>query len=364
MKAAVCYAFGEPLVVEDVALDAPQRGEVRVRLAATAICHSDIHTLHGEWAPRLPVIAGHEAAGVVEEVGPDVTLTQPGDRVAVSLLRACGRCFYCARGDSYLCEGNFALNRETRLHTAGGEPIVQGVFVGAFAEQVVVDQSQVIRVPPEMPLDRAALLACGVITGVGSAVNVAQVRPGQSVVVIGAGGVGLNALQGAALAGASRIIALDTLASKLDAARIFGATDTLDAARDDVRQQVRALTGGRGADVVLVTVGSTAAVQQGLKLMRQGGTLVIAGLPRWTATMPLQIAEFAFAGQRILGSHMGATRPTVDVPWMVDLYQQGRLKLDELITARYPLASVNEAIGAMERGEALRNVIVFDSAVA
>lgn len=360
MKAAVCYAFGEPLSVEEIELAPPQRGEVRVRLAATAICHSDLHTLDGEWAPRLPVVAGHEAAGVVEVVGEGVTQTQPGARVVVSLLRACGHCYFCARGDSYLCETKYALDRESRLRNASGESLIQGVYVGAFAEAVVVDQSQVVRVPDEMPLDRACLLACGVITGIGSAIHVAHVEPGSSVVVIGAGGVGLNAIQGAALAGAARILALDTLDNKLDAARTFGATDTINVGTEDVRARVRALTGGRGADVALVTVGSTAAFEQAQKLIRKGGTVVIAGLPQWTATAPVQVAEFGFSGQRILGSHMGSTRLAVDIPWLVDLYLQGRLKLDELVTARYPLERINEAIDSMRRGQALRNVIVFD----
>ena len=359
MKAAVCYTFGAPLVVEEVVLDPPQIGEVRIKLAATAICHSDIHTLHGEWSPFLPLVAGHESAGVVQEIGPGVTLVTPGDRVIVSLLRACGRCFFCVRGQSYLCEGDFALNREHRLHTTTGQPIIQGIFVGGFAEEVIVEQSQVLRIPDELPFDRAALLACGVITGVGSAVHVAAVAPGMTVVVIGAGGVGLNAIQGARLAGATWIIALDTLEHKLEIARQFGATHTLIAAQDDVRAAVLGLTDQRGADVVIISVGSTAAVEQGLKLARKGGTITLAGLPQWKARMPLQISEFAFGGQRLLGSHMGSSRLAVDVPWLIALYQQGRLKLDELITNRYALSDINAAIASTERGEALRNIIEF-----
>ncbi len=360
MKAAVCYEFGKPLRVEEVDIDPPQKGEVKIRMFATAICHSDVHLIRGElWDADLPVVPGHEAAGIVEEVGEGVTLTKPGDPVVVSLLRSCGRCLSCAEGASYLCEGTFAFDTQGRLRNKLGEPLHHGFKTAAFAEYAVVDQSQIVPVPAEMPLDRAALLACGVITGVGAVINTAQVRPGSNVVVIGTGGVGLNAVQGAVLVGAQQIIAMDILETKLTAARAFGATHTINAGQEDVRQIVRELTGGRGADYVFVTVGSTAAVAQGLTLIRLGGTLVIVGLPKQDATVPLPVLNLAANGKKILGSCMGSTRLSNDVPWLVNLYQQGRLKLDELITAHYPLAQINEAIESMEKGEALRNVIVF-----
>jgi len=360
MKAAVCYAFGEPLRVEEVDIDAPQKGEVRIRLVASAICHSDVHFMRGElWDADLPVVLGHEAAGVVEEVGEGVTQTSPGDTVVVSLLRSCGRCVSCARGSSYLCEGTFALGKQSRLHNKRGDPLYHGLKTAAFAEYAIVDQSQVVCVPEDMPLDRAALLACGVITGVGAVVNTAQVKVGSNVVVIGTGGVGLNAVQGAVLAGAQQIIAMDILETKLTAARAFGATQTINAGQEDGRQMIWDLTGGHGADYVFVTVGNTAAVAQGLSLIRSGGTLVIVGLPKAGTAVPLPVLDLVVNGQKILGSCMGSTRLSIDVPWLVDLYRQGRLKLDELITARYPLDRINEAIEAMEKGEALRNVIVF-----
>ncbi len=279
MKAAVCYEFGKPLCLEEVDIDPPQKGEVKIRMVATAICHSDVHLIRGElWDADLPVVPGHEAAGIVEEVGEGVTLTKPGDPVVVSLLRSCGRCLSCTEGASYLCEGTFAFDTQGRLRNKLGEPLHHGFKTAAFAEYAVVDQSQIVPVPAEMPLDRAALLACGVITGVGAVINTAQVRPGSNVVVIGTGGVGLNAVQGAVLVGAQQIIAMDILETKLTAARAFGATQTINAGQEDVRQIVRELTGGRGADYVFVTVGSTAAVAQGLTLIRLGGTLVIVGL--------------------------------------------------------------------------------------
>jgi NDMA-dependent alcohol dehydrogenase len=360
VKAAVCYAFGAPLQVEEVEIDPPQAGEVKVRLAAVGICHSDIHMIHGDWAGTLPMVPGHEAAGIVEDIGEGVTRVQPGTPVVVSLLHSCGRCYYCVRGRSYLCDGAFALQTQSRLCNQRGERLAHALQTAAFAEYVIVDQSQLVPVSPAIPLDRAALLACGVITGVGAVVNTAQARPGDCVVVIGTGGVGLNAVQGARLVGATPIIAIDTLETKLAAARTFGATHTIHVGSEDPLTVVKDLTSGRGADHVVVTVGSTAAIAQGLPLLRREGTLVIVGLPHYSATVPLPVFGLAVAGQRIVGSCMGSTRLSADVPWLVGLYQEGRLKLDELITAHYPLQHINEAIASTEKGEALRNMLVFD----
>jgi S-(hydroxymethyl)glutathione dehydrogenase / alcohol dehydrogenase len=359
MRAAVCYAFGQPLVVEEIELDPPQVGEVKVRVQASSICHSDVHLIRGDWGGQLPVVAGHEAAGVVEEVGPGVTLARPGDRVVVSLLRSCGRCLHCTTGSPHACTGTFALDRETRLHNKRGEPLIQGIRMGAFAEAVVVDQSQVVQLPDDMPLDCAALLACGVVTGLGAVVNTARVRAGQSIVVIGAGGVGLNSVQGGALVGAHPIIAVDLLDSKLAAARAFGATHTVNAEQQDAAAAVRDLTGGRGADYAFVTVGSTAAMAQALTMIGIEGTVVIIGIPPAGATVPLPVREMVFYGQKVMGSTNGNTRLRVEVPRLVDLYRHGRIKLDELITARYRLDEINEAIEAMEQGRALRNVIML-----
>ncbi len=359
MKAAVCCEFGKPLVVEEVEIDAPKAGEVRVKLAACAICHSDIHYMEGAWGGPLPTVFGHEAAGVVEETGPGVTLVEAGDHVVVTLIRSCGACFFCERGEPHHCEGSFALDSESRLHRPSGETLNQGLGTGAFAEYVVVDQSQVAAIPKEVPLDSAALLACGVITGLGSVVNTAKVPAGANVVVIGTGGVGLNSVQGAALSGAERIIALDIADDKLSAAKAFGATHALNSRTEDPRQAVFDLTGGRGADYVFVTVGSAAAMEQGLGLMRDAGTLTVVGMPALGVKMAVEAVNFAYAGQRILGSRMGSTRLRVDIPKLVTLYQQGRLKLDELITGRYALGEINEAIDGVTKAQALRNVIVF-----
>ena len=364
MKAAVCYEYGKPLVIEELEIDPPQQGEVKVRLVATAICHSDVHLIRGDWiseASRLPVVAGHESAGIVEEIGEGVTLVKPGDSVVVSLLRSCGRCFYCAQGITYLCEGDYALKEESRFRNQRGETVWQGINTAGFAEQTIVDQSQLVPIADEIPMDSASLLACGVITGLGAVVNTAQVEPGRTVAVIGVGGVGLNSVQGALLAGANPIIAIDLLDNKLEAARSFGATHTINAgATDDVAAEVRKLTSGRGVDYAFVAVGSTAAVEQAFTLIRRGGTVTLVGIPEIEATIPFSPTYGVWNSQQVLGSNMGSTRLSVDVPRLVDLYQSQRLKLDELITKRYPLDQINEAIASMERGEALRNVIMFE----
>jgi Zn-dependent alcohol dehydrogenase len=358
MKAALCYEFGEPLVIEDINIDAPESGEVKVRVGVTAICHSDVHVFQGDFRGQLPLVAGHETAGIVEEVGDGVTLVKPGDRVIVSLLRSCGRCFYCVTGAPQKCEADWPLDREHRLHRQNGDPVWQRIWVGGFAEYAIVDQSQCIPIPEDMPLDRASLLACGVITGYGAVINTAGVEAGSSVVVIGTGGVGLNAVQGAVHSGADTIIAVDLLDMKLAAAKTMGATYTFNANQDDLKQAVRDLTAGRGADYVFVTVGSEAAVTQSFSLVRTGGTITLVGMPGG-AKVPFRVSQLVESEIRIQGSFMGSTRLRVDVPRLVNLYREGRLKLDELITARYPLDQINEAIEALEKGEALRNLIVF-----
>ena len=359
MLAAVCYAFGEPLVVEEVVLDPPKVGEVKVRMVATAICHSDIHLLRGEWGGQLPVIAGHESAGIVVEVGPGVTMVAPGDHVVVSLLRSCGRCKMCVRGNPHLCSGTFALNTETRLHTREGQPVTQGIRTAGFAEYTVVDQSQLVKVPEAMSLETASLLACGVITGLGAVVKRAAVPAGSSVVVIGTGGVGLNAVQGAKLAGAHPIIAVDLLDSKLEDAQEFGATHAINGAREDVKARIGELTEGAMADYAFVTVGSAKAAEQAYSLVGTRGHIVFVGIPDFAATIPLPVGLTILSEKTVTGSFMGSVQLSEDVPMLVDLYVNDKLKLDELITARYPLSQINEAIASTEAGAALRNVIVF-----
>jgi S-(hydroxymethyl)glutathione dehydrogenase/alcohol dehydrogenase len=359
MKAAVCYEFNKPLVIEEVDIDPPRKGEVKVRLEATAICHSDIHFIRGDLGGNLPFVPGHESAGYVEEVGENVTSVKPGDTVVVSLLSSCGRCLYCTSGLPYLCEAEWYRDKNSPYHDKKGQSLGQMVRIGSFAEYTLVDESQVVKIPKDMPLDRASLLACGVITGFGAAVNRAQVKPFSSVVVVGVGGVGLNTIQGAALSGARPIIAVDMLDNKLKAALTFGATHTVNAGQEDAIKAVQQLTSGRGADYVFVTVGSTAAISQGLAMSSIRGMIILVGIPPMKEILSLSPFALIKDERTLTGCWMGSTRLSIDVPRLVALYQAGLLKLDELITDRYPLDQINEAIEAVERGKALRNIIVF-----
>ncbi len=359
MKAAVLYKYNQPLVIEEVTIGEPQVGEVLIRMAASGICHSDINVVKGDEQQDLPVILGHEAAGYVEAVGENVTHVKAGDRVAAALWRSCGRCYYCASGTPSLCDAAHVLDSETRVHDLKGNPIRQGMRVASWAEYIIVDQSQVFPVPQYMPLETAALMGCGVITGVGAVINTAQVEVGSSVVVLGLGGVGINAVQAARLAGARHIIAVDLLDSKLETAREFGATHLVNATKENPVQVVKSLTQDRGADYVFVTVGSERAISQSFEMLRKRGTAVIIGLVPNNGTAPLPVRQVALTEVRVLGSFLGSTRLTSAFPQLVELYQQKRLKLDELITATYPLESINEAIAIVDRGEAVRNVITF-----
>ena len=360
MKAAIAYEPGKPLVVEDVILDAPKYREVKVRVAATAICHSDIHALKGELGPVFPVIGGHESAGYIEAVGEGVTSVKPGDAVVVSLVANCGHCYYCLNGQSHLCDFPWPLKTESRFKNLKGQSIKQMFKVGSFAEYTIVDQSQVAKIPFDIPMDRAALLACGVITGFGSVVWRAQVKALSSVVVIGAGGVGLNSIQGAAFSGAYPIVAVDVLDYKLEAAKKFGATHVINAKKADPIAEVRKICYDRGADYIFVTVGSAAAMKQGFLMTGGRGMTVIVGLPTpGDDILSLSPFEFLDKERVVTGSFMGSTNLQVGIPQLVELYKAGKLKLDELITQHYPIDKINESIHSVLNGQALRNIIMF-----
>ncbi|WP_319824519.1 Zn-dependent alcohol dehydrogenase [Thalassovita sp.] len=358
VKAAVCRAYGEPLVIEEITLRAPQMGEIEVQIEAVAICHSDISFWQGGFGGALPAVYGHEAAGTVTATGPGVKGIATGDAVAVTLVRSCGVCPSCGGGHPTVCEdpGDW---KNGPLTTGDGAPLYQGLFTGAFAEKVVVDQSQAVVIPQDMPKDAASLISCGVITGVGAAVNTANIRPGQDVVVIGAGGVGLNAIQGARLAGARRIVAVDMNPDKLEVAKEFGATDGI-TPEGKPFNTVKELLGGRGADAVLVTVGIAAVYDQAPRYLANGGKVVMVGMPHFGQNASYSPLLMADVGQGILGSKMGDVVIKRDIPWMVDLYQQGRLKLDELISGRWTLEQINEAIADTMSGAARRNVIILN----
>jgi S-(hydroxymethyl)glutathione dehydrogenase/alcohol dehydrogenase len=340
-RAAVCRAFGAGLSVETIEVAEPGPGEVLIGTAACAICHSDISYIDGAWGGDLPAVYGHEAAGVIEAVGTGVTRLRAGDHVVATLIRSCGFCSACAEGAPAFCEEVFPLDRQTPLRDASGKPLVQGLRTGALAERMVVDASQAVKIPKDMNLDVASLIACGVLTGLGAVVNTAAVKAGSSAVIIGCGGVGLNSVQGARLAGCNPIIAVDLMPEKLAAARDFGATHAINARTEAVEERVKALTDGRKADWVFVTVGVRGATEQGVKLMKRNGATVLVGMPPSDVQATIDPAWLAADGQRILGSKIGSARPLIDVPKIVALYREGRLKLDELISGRYPLDSIS-----------------------
>ncbi|SPH20466.1 S-(hydroxymethyl)mycothiol dehydrogenase [Ascidiaceihabitans donghaensis] len=359
IKAAVCHAFGEALTVEDIHIRAPQMGEVEVTLDAVAICHSDISFAGGAWGGSLPAVYGHEAAGIVTGLGDGISGLSEGDSVVVTLIRACGTCPSCAGGAPTNCETPYDGDHGP-IQTVEGGKLHQAMATGGFAEKVVVDQRQVVKISPDIPKDTASLIACGVITGVGAVVNSAGLRAGQDVVVIGAGGVGLNAIQGARIAGARRIIAVDMSEEKLDVATEFGATHGILATSSKPWRASYKALGGRGADAVIVTVGAIPAYNDAPKYLGRGGKVIMVGMPHSGATAEFEPVMLAAVGQGMIGSKMGDVVIQRDIPWMVDLYLQGRLKLDELISGRWSLDQINEAIADTKTGAARRNVIVFD----
>jgi len=362
VQAAVLYGTGEPLRIEDLRLEGPRSDEVLVRLAASGVCHSDYHTVTGQVPLPLPMVLGHEGAGVVEAIGPNVSSVRPGDHVILSWMAACGRCRQCLEGHSNICatamagDDSLMMDGTTRLSGSGG-PIHHKARLATFADHTVVPVDAVIKIRDDAPLDLAALVGCAVMTGVGAAIRAAKVTVGSRCAVIGCGGVGLNVIQGCALAGAAQIVAIDTRSTKSDLARSFGATDFVDASTEEPVQAVRSLTGG-GCDYAFEVVGSPRTTEQALEMTRQGGTAVVVGVPAQNARASVDINFLA--DERILkGTVYGSANLRVDIPMMVDLYMAGRLKLSELVTARRPLREINEAFRDLVEGDGARTVIEF-----
>jgi S-(hydroxymethyl)glutathione dehydrogenase / alcohol dehydrogenase len=361
VRAAVCHAFGEPLVVEEVDVAPPAAGEVTVDVAASGICHSDIAYGNGDWGGTLPAVYGHEAAGVVAEVGTGVETHRPGDRVLVTSIRFCGSCRFCAAGSPALCSAGLPPTSPRPLTTEDGRPVEQGMRVGSFAERITVHASQAVPLDEEIDLATAALLGCTVITGVGAVLNDARVQPGESVVVVGCGGVGLNCVQAASLAPAHPIVAVDPASDKLAAAQAFGATHTVDPTTHNVVEALRGETHGEGADHAIVTAATAQAVTDAFGLVRRGGTVTVVGMPAYGAPASFDATLLAHDSVRIVGSKLGSTKPHTDIPKLLSLYGAGRLKLDELVSGRYPLEQINEAIASAAQPGVLRNVIVTDA---
>jgi S-(hydroxymethyl)glutathione dehydrogenase / alcohol dehydrogenase len=358
VRAAVLHQTPGGLDVGDIDVDGPARNEVLVRVVGSGLCHSDLNFMSAKYPVPVPIVMGHESAGVVEAVGADVTYVQAGDHVITCLSAFCGECAFCVTGHPNLCQSG-TLQRSADLRSRlqeGGELLHQFAGLGSFAEMMVVHEHAVVKVTPDIELDRAALIGCGVITGVGAVFNTAKVAPGSTVAVIGCGGIGLNVVQGAILAGAARVIAVDLRASKLSMATAFGATDTVDASAVDAVEAVTELTGG-GVDYSFEAIGVAAATEQAFAMLGRGGTATVIGMI--PVGQVVQIPGSALLQEKTLqGSFMGSNRFRVDIPRLVDFYLQGRLKLDELISARIHLDDINAGFEAMETGEVARSVIV------
>jgi S-(hydroxymethyl)glutathione dehydrogenase/alcohol dehydrogenase len=360
MKAAVMRAWKTPLAIEDIDVDEPGPREVLVRTVATGVCHSDLHVLEGSLPVPPPTVLGHEPAGVVEAVGPGVTHVKPGDPVIGCLSAFCGSCFYCLSGQPNLCGGEATArppDARPRL-SRQGEPIRQFAHLSAFAERMLVHENALVKIRPEMPLDRAALIGCGVTTGLGAALRTAQVRPGETAVVIGCGGVGLAAIQGCRIAGASRIVAVDTMAWKLDLAVKLGATHGVDASKGDPTLEVLGLLGG-GADYAFECIGLAATSAQALAMVRRGGTCVLVGVVPFGTKLELPGLDIVLQGKTVVGSMMGSNRFRIDMPRYVDFYLDGRLRLDEMISARLGLDEIQVAFDRMKAGEVARSVVTL-----
>jgi S-(hydroxymethyl)glutathione dehydrogenase/alcohol dehydrogenase len=361
MKAAVFHGPKQPLSIEDVEIDKPQEGEVLVRTVASGVCHSDLHFVDGFYPYPAPAVLGHEAAGIVEEVGKGVTYLKPGDHVIACLSVYCGECEECMTGHPNRCSNKAATQRapgdKPRI-TQKGKLINQFLDLSSYCEKMLVHEHALVKINNDIPLDRAALVGCGVTTGVGAALNTAKVAPGSTVAVFGCGGVGLAAILGARIAGARKIIAVDMFEGKLAMAKRLGATDSVDASACDPVDEIRKMTGG-GVDYSFEAIGLKKAAEQAFNALKPGGTATVIGMI--PVGQKVEIDGFMFLSERKLqGSNMGSNRFRIDMPRYLDFYLQGRLKLDEMISRRGKLEDVNEAFRAMKAGEVARTVLMFE----
>lgn len=362
MQAAVLRTPNQPYEIVDVQLDEPHDGEVRVRMQSSGVCHSDLSVMDGVIPFMLPMVGGHEGAGIVEAVGPGVTKVKEGDHVIISWVATCEKCFFCTHDQPQLCQSGMAAfgsmdDGTTRLKI-GDEVIYHGLNAATFAESTVVRETAVVKIPDDIPFNVAAMVGCGVTTGIGAAVHTGHVQEGETVAVIGCGGVGLSVIQGAKVAGAGSIIAIDPLQSRRDAAINFGATEAIEAG-DGAVEAVKALTEGRGADAAFEVVGKAPLQQQAYDMTRAGGRTVLVGVPSIDSEVAVRTFFMIMGEKQLRGSWYGSARPSRDFPWILDLYREGRIDLDSLATQTLPLARINEAFDAMRAGEQLRTVLTL-----
>lgn len=362
MGAPPPYATSRPLRVQEVDLDPPGPGEVLVRIAAAGLCHSDLSVINGDRPRPLPMVLGHEAAGIVEELGPGVDDLARGEHVVLVFVPACGHCLPCMEGRPALCEPGAAANGAGTLLSGArrlrrdGEAIHHHVGVSAFAEYATVSRRSLVKIDPDLPLEEAALFGCAVLTGAGAVINTAGVRPGQTVAVVGLGGVGLCALLAAVASGAREIVAVDLLPEKLAFARQLGATATFDAREERVAEAIREATKG-GVDVAFELAGSAKALELAWAITRRGGTTITAGLPHPSARLPVPIVQLVAEERALKGSYIGTAVPARDVPRLIALYRRGRLPIDRLMSGRLPLAEINEGFDRLARGEVIRQIV-------
>ena len=360
MKAAVFHAPNQPLTIEEVAINRPGPREVLLRTAFAGLCHSDLHFMEGLFPIPTPVVLGHESSAVVAAVGEGITYVEPGDHVITCPSVFCGACPQCLTGHPNLCENTevrLAPGQARRMTWKGGELLHQAFNLSCFAEQMLVHENAMVKIDPDIPLDRAALVGCGVMTGVGAVFNAAKVEPGATVAVIGCGGVGLSAVNGAALAGAERIIAIDTVPSKLEVARELGATDTLNASNADPVKAVRDMTGG-GVHYSFEALGTKTTAEQAFGMLRPGGTATIIGMIPLGVKIELHGYDF-LRDRKLQGTSMGGNRFRVDMPRLLSLWRQGRLKLDHLISGKLKVDQINEGFAALKSGTPVRQLIDF-----
>jgi S-(hydroxymethyl)glutathione dehydrogenase/alcohol dehydrogenase len=360
MRAAVLREVGKPLAIEDVAIGNPGPHEVLIRTAATGVCHSDLHYLEGSYPTAMPTVLGHESAGVVEVVGSEVRTVKVGDHVVTCLSAYCGHCDHCLTGHLSLCiEPELQRGGDTspRLGSSAA-PMAQFLNLSAFAERMLIHEHACVSIRKDMPLDRAALIGCAVLTGYGAIARTAGLRPGETVAVVGCGGIGLSAINAAVIAGAGRIVAVDRVAEKEELARKFGATDFVNASAGDPAKQVRELTGG-GVHHAIEAVGLSVTTEQAFAMLRRGGVATVVGMI--PVTDQVSIPGWQLLGEKSLrGSLMGSNVFPVDVPRLVDFYLAGKLHLDELVSRRIKLDEVNDAFAEMKQGKVARSVVIFD----